>query len=157
MNDHAYITTRYHDYGEAESLKAKGTLDSAEPLHITKPTIEPLPRIPKASSKRMMTNKNAKASHNYSIVEDLAQSPCAMFALEVLQSCPTQRSAFLTAIGVVDPKNSLMITFDMSNFKKRLPHHMDFHIRSSYQKFNTFRTVVDEGASMCVIFQIFPQ
>ena len=55
-----------------------------------------------------------------------------MSSLEVLQSCPNQRSALLTAIGVVDPKNSLMITFDMSNFKKRLPHHMDFHIKSLF-------------------------
>ena len=44
-----------------------------------------------------------------------------------------------------------MITFDMSNFKKRLPHHMAFHIRSTYRKCNIFRTVVDEGASTCVM------
>ena len=44
-----------------------------------------------------------------------------------------------------------MITFDMTNFKKRLPHHMAFHIRSSYRRFTIIRTVVDEGASTCVM------
>ena len=67
-----------------------------------------------------------------------------MSALEVLQSCPAQRSALLTAIGAIDPKNYLLITFDMTNFKKRLPHHMAFHIKSSYWKCNIFRTVIDE-------------
>ena len=74
-----------------------------------------------------------------------------MSALEVLQSCPAQRSALLTALGAVDPKNSLMITFDMTNFKKRLPHHMAFHIISSCRKCNIFQTVVDEGASTSVM------
>ena len=128
------IATRSLDYGGEESLKARDAPDATEPLHITRPTVEPIPRMPKASTKRTTINPNARAAQNYSIVEDLAQSPCAMSALEVLQSCPAQRNALLTAIGDVDPKNSLMITFDMSNFKKRLPHHMAFHIKSSYRK-----------------------
>ena len=40
-------------------------------------------------------NPNARATQKYSIVEDLAQAPCAMSALEVLRSCPTQRKALL--------------------------------------------------------------
>ena len=151
MSDHADITTRSRDYGEDESLKAKGAPDATKPLHIMKPTIEPTPRMPKASTKRTKINPNARDAHNYSIVEDLVQKPCAMSALEVLQSCPAQRSALLTAIRAVDPKKSLVITFDMSNFKKRFPHHMAFHIKSSFQKFNIFQMVVDEGASTCVM------
>ena len=151
MSAHADIATRSRDYGEAETLKAKGAPDGAELLHITKPTVEPIPRMPKASTRSKTINPNDRAAQNYSVVEDLAQSPCAMSALEVLQSCPDQRSALLTVIGAVDPKNSLIITFNMSNFKKRLPHHMAFHIKSSFRKFNIFRTVVDEGASTCVM------
>ena len=145
------VATRSCDYGGEESSKAKDTPDATEPLHITKPTVESMPRMPKASSKRSTINPNARATQNYSIVEDLAQSPCAMSALELLQSCLAQRSALLTAIGAIDPKNSLLITFDMTNFKKRLRHHMAFHIKSSYRKCNIFRTVVDEGASTCVM------
>jgi len=74
-----------------------------------------------------------------------------MSTLEVLQSCPTQRSALLSKINVVDPKNSLVLTFDMLNVKKRHPHHMAFQIKSTYQKTNIFRTVIDEGASTCVM------
>jgi len=49
-----------------------------------------------------------------------------MSSLEVLLSCHTQRSAFLTVIEAIDLKNSLLITFDMSSANKRFPHHMDF-------------------------------
>ena len=65
-----------------------------------------------------MINPNARAAQNYSIVEDLAQIPCAMSALEVLQLCPTQRSSLLSEIGAVDPKNSLVLTFDILNVKR---------------------------------------
>jgi len=34
-------------------------------------------------------NPNEKASHNYTIVEELSEAPCSMLALEVLQSFPT--------------------------------------------------------------------
>ena len=87
MSAHADIATRSRDYGGEESSKAKDIPDATEPLHITKPTVESMPRMPKASSKRSTINPNARAAQNYSIVEDLAQSPCAMSALEVLQSC----------------------------------------------------------------------
>ena len=88
--------------------------------------------MPKGSSKCSTINLNAKAAENYSIIEDLAKSPCAMLALEVLQSCLAQRSALLTTIGAVDQKNYLVLTFAMSNIKKRLPHHMDFQMKSTY-------------------------
>ena len=59
MSSHVDIATRSHDYGEDESLKAKGTPDSVEPLHIKKPSIEPIPQMSKASSKRTTINPNA--------------------------------------------------------------------------------------------------
>lgn len=64
------------------------------------------------SEKCSTINPNVRETHNYSIVEYMAQSPCAMSALEVLQSCPAQRSALLTKIRAFDPKKSLVITFD---------------------------------------------
>ena len=54
-------------------------------------------------------------------------------------------------IGAVDSNNSLFLTFDMLNVKKRLPGHMAFRIKSTYQKINIFRTIIDEGASTCVM------
>ena len=57
-------------------------------------------------------NPNARAAQNYSVVEDLAQAPCAMSTLEVLQSCPTQRKALLSSIGAIDPNDTGLIMFD---------------------------------------------
>lgn len=111
--------------------------------------------MPKRSTKSSTVNPNARATKNYSIVEDLAQSPCAMSALEALQSCPAQRSALLIVIGAVDPKNSHVITFHMSSVKRRLPHHMAFHIKSTYQKMNIFRAIVDERVTACIMSMSF--
>lgn len=152
MGSNVHVDTRSRDYDEAETSKDKTVPENTD-LHIERPPVETIPRIPKGSAKRATINPNARAAHNYSIVEDLAQSPCAMSTLEVLQSCPAQRTALLSAIGAVDPTNSLVLTFDMLNFKKRLLHHMAFQIKSTYQKINIFRTVIDEGASTCVMLE----
>lgn len=90
MGSHINVATRSCDYGEAETSKDKYFPGIADPLHIERPSVKSIPQIPKGSAKRATINPNARAAQNYSIVEDLAQSPCAMFALEVLQSCPTQ-------------------------------------------------------------------
>ena len=45
--------------------------------------------------RRASHNPNARADHNYSVAEDLSQTPCAMSALEVLQSFPSQRKDLL--------------------------------------------------------------
>ena len=58
---------------------------------------------PKGVLRRSSYNPNAHAAQHYSIVEDLAQAPSAMSALEVLQSCPPQRKSLLSAIGGIDP------------------------------------------------------
>ena len=60
-------------------------------------------------------------------------------------------SALLSLIREVYPKNSLLITFDISNVKMRLPHHIDFHIQFTYQKNTIFQIVVDEGDSICIM------
>jgi len=49
-----------------------------------------------------------------------------MSALEVLQSCPTQRKLLLSAIGAVDIQDSSLIIFDLENSTPRLPHQMAF-------------------------------
>ena len=73
---------------EPTGKEPMGTL--ANPLHIDNPTSDHVVRPPKASIKHTTHNPNARAAQNYSVVEDLAQAPCAMSILEVLQSCPVQ-------------------------------------------------------------------
>ena len=68
-------------------------------------------RIPKGVLKCSGHNPNSRAAQNYSVVEDWGHTPCAMFALEVLQSCPSQRKALISALGVNDDDSSSVIKF----------------------------------------------
>jgi hypothetical protein len=96
-------------------------------------------------------NPHAHAAQNYSIVEDLAQAPLAMSALEVLQSCPTQRKALLKDIGGIEPTDMNLIVFDLDDHIPRLPPHLAFQIQVVVSDKNICRTVIDEGASTCVM------
>ncbi len=83
MGSNVHVATRSRDYGEAKTSKEKtapGNID----LHIERPPVETIPQIPKGPTKCVTINPNARATQNYSIVEDLAQSLCAMSALEIL-------------------------------------------------------------------------
>jgi hypothetical protein len=111
--------------------------------------------IPKGAFKKYSHNPNARAAQNYSVVEDLSQTPCAMSALEVLQSCPSQRKALLAALGSAETCNLGMIMLDTTDLKPHLPYHVAFQIVVAYTTktftWNIFRMVVDEGASTCVM------
>jgi hypothetical protein len=111
--------------------------------------------IPKGAFKKSSHNPNTRAAQNYSVVEDLSQTPCAMSTLEVLQSFPSQRKALLTALGSTETCNLGTIMLDTIDLKPRLPYHVAFQIVVAYptKKFtrNIFCTVIDEGASTCVI------
>jgi hypothetical protein len=54
------------------------------PLMIPLPSSEPPLRIPRIPLHKNVHNPQARAAHNYSLVDDLAQSPAAMSVLEVL-------------------------------------------------------------------------
>ena len=123
---------------------------SANPLQINGLVSDSILRPPKDSIKRETHNPNARASQNYSVVEDLAQAPCAMSVLEVLQSCLAQRSTLLSALGFQDPSNSNAISFSTQG-KPRLPPHVPIHIHVAYKGVNILRMVVDEGASAYVM------
>ena len=77
----------------------------------------------KASIKRATHNPNARASQNYNIVEDLAQAPCTMSSLEVLQIFPVQRNALLSVLGAHDLNSLNTISF-YAQAKSCLPHYV---------------------------------
>jgi len=58
-------------------------------LQIEKAVGETMTCIPKGMFKKASQNPNARATQNYSVMEDLTQTPCAKSALEVLQSFPS--------------------------------------------------------------------
>jgi hypothetical protein len=91
-----------------------------QPLMIPRPNIEPPLFIPRIPLRWNVNNPQARVAHNYSLVNDLAQSPTAMSVLEVLQTCPTQWKSLLSSLGAVDPANTRLNTFDLDCGEPRL-------------------------------------
>ena len=85
----AYKKEDQSSSGKAPSTSSRES-SSIVPLSIEKPTLNMILCPPKSSLRKVVFNPNAQASQFYNVVEDLAQAPCAMSTLEVLQSFPTQ-------------------------------------------------------------------
>jgi hypothetical protein len=85
-----FISTRAHDYSKpSTSEKGKEVELPSLPLKIENTLGETMTHIPKGAFKKDSHNPNTRAAQNYSVVEYLSQTPCAMSTLEVLQSCPS--------------------------------------------------------------------
>ena len=127
MADAVDLATRTKKYekqpeGEPSTHADSPSLPQSNgPLTFEKTTFE-APSRPSKGTLRCTHNLSAWVAQHYSIVEDLAQAPCAMSSLEVLQSCPSQRKALLQAIGVVDSANASLLSFDPENSEPCLPH-----------------------------------
>jgi hypothetical protein len=129
----AFISIRAHDYSKpSASEKGKEADLPSLPLQIEKMLEETMTCIPKGAFKKASHNPNARAAHNYFVVEDLSQTPCAMSALEVLQSCPSQRKALLTALGSTETCNPGTIMLDTTDLKPHLPYQVAFQIVVAY-------------------------
>jgi hypothetical protein len=88
VNSQVNVATQSHDYSSPQTVPGIESPPPPEtPLQIKKP--QPMPRILKGVLKHSTHNPNARATQNYSIVEDLGQNPCVMSALEVLEMCPS--------------------------------------------------------------------
>ena len=96
------------------------------PLTIEKPNLDMILHPPKSTLRKVVFNPNALATQFSNVVEDLAQEPCVMSTLEVLQSYPMQRKNLLTALGSLDPDNTNLIHYNPKNHKSRLPHQLAF-------------------------------
>ena len=112
---------------------------------------EALPHIPKGVLKHSGHNTNARSAQNYSVVEDLGQTPCAMSALEVLQTCPPQRKALLSTLGVSDDNSSTMIKFETMGVQPRFPYYVSLLIHVECLNNTIKRIVIDEGAAASVM------
>jgi hypothetical protein len=114
------------------------------PLQIDKPTFNSILHPPNRTICKATFNPSSHAAQNYNIVEDLAQAPCAMSVLEVLQHCPSQRRMLLTALGVVDPESSNQIMFNLDNYASRLSHQLAFQVDVFVHNQQIHRTILDE-------------
>jgi hypothetical protein len=85
MKGDSYISFRAHDYRMIEYVeKGKEDTNPSIPLQIEKTMSETMTRILKGVFNKSSHNPNARAAHNYSVVEDLSQTPCTISTLEVL-------------------------------------------------------------------------
>ena len=57
----------------------------------------------------------------------------------------------LSAIGGIDPTDSDLITFDLERHTQRLPPQIAFLIQVIIDSKTIHRTVIDEGASTCIM------
>ena len=112
-------------------------------LHIEKPIPDTILLPPKSTLQNSILNPNTRVSQYYNRVEYLAQAPCAMSTLEVLQTCPTQRNNFLTSLGSLDPKNNNIIAFKLDDFKTRLSHQLDFQLSTKAIGNTIIHTILD--------------
>jgi hypothetical protein len=71
---------------------------------------------PKSTVPRSTFNPSSRATQNYNIVEDLAQAPCAMSALEFLQYYPSQRRMLLAIIDTIYLESPSHIMFNLDNY-----------------------------------------
>jgi hypothetical protein len=154
------IATRTRDYGmKKSSEKGKEAENPSVPLQIEKMLGKIMTCIPKGAFKKSSHKPNARVAQNYSVVEDLSQTPCAMSTLEVLQSCPSQRKDLLGTLGSAETCDLGTIMLDTTDLKPCLPYHIAFHIVVDYtmKTFtrNIFCMVVVEGASTCVMSLAF--
>jgi hypothetical protein len=92
-NEEILLQTHNHKYGMPPDSTST-TLETlpattGKPLMIPRSNTKPIPHIPHIPLQRNVHNPHARAAHNYSLVDDLAQSPIAISVLEVLQTCPS--------------------------------------------------------------------
>jgi hypothetical protein len=150
VNSQINVATRYRDYSSSQAVLGLESPPPPEmPLHIE--TLDPLPCIPKGVLKHSTHKPIARVSQNYSIVEDIVQTPYAMLDLEVLQTCPSKRNALLSALGALYPCGSKVIEFDVMDVKPRLPYHVAFQIHMDYSNYTIKRIVIDEVVATCVM------
>jgi hypothetical protein len=89
MKGEAHIDTRAYDYRMTSTAKkGKEVENSFVAFQIERTMGEIMTHILKGTFEKASHNPNARATHNYYVVEDLSQTSCVMSSLEVLQSFP---------------------------------------------------------------------
>ena len=96
-------------------------------------------------------NPRERLAQNYIVVEDLAKSPSAMSTLKVLQNCPFQKQALFLAIGGIDPTDSNLVVFNHTGYVPQLPAELTFSIQLNFLNHLVHHTIIDEGASTCIM------
>ena len=75
-----------------------------------------------------------------------------MSALEVLQSCPSQRKYFLSALGVNDDNSSFIIKFETMGLQPHFPYYVSLLIHVECLNMTVKCTVIDEGVVASMMY-----
>ena len=89
--------------GKAPSTSSPES-SSTVSLSIEKSTLDMILRPPKSTLRKVVFNPNAWAAQFYNVVEYLAQAPCAMSTLEVLQIFPYTVQKLVDSIRSFRPR-----------------------------------------------------
>ena len=73
-----------------------------------------------------MDNPNAQVAHKKNVVEEIAQAPCSMYAMVVLQYFPAQRKELLSSTRAVYLSNATLITLELDQSTCRIPSKVPF-------------------------------
>jgi hypothetical protein len=118
-NEEILLQSRNRQYGmppdSTPTTSETRPATTGQPLMIPCPNAEPISRIPRMPLRWNIHNLHARDAHNYSLVDDLAQSPAAISVLEILQTCPSQRKSLLSALGAINTADTQLITLDSDN------------------------------------------
>ena len=82
-------------------------------LHLTRPPIDTTSKFPWLPLCFIVNTPTARATLNYIIVDKLAEYPSSMSTLKVFKMCPSQQKYLLSVLGVDDPSDTMLITFDL--------------------------------------------
>ena len=75
-----------------------------------------------------------------------------MFALEVFQTCPSQRKALFSALGVGDDSSPFVIKFETHGIQPRFPYYVFLLIHVECLNNTIMHTVIDEGAAASMMY-----
>ena len=81
----------------------------------------------------------------------MGHTPCAMYALEVLQSLPLQRKALLSSLGINDNNSSFVIKFETAGLQPRFPYYVSLLIHVECLNKTVKRTVINKGDAASVM------
>ena len=74
-----------------------------------------------------------------------------MSALEVLQSCPSQRKDFFSTLGVNDDNSSSIIKFETAGLQPHLPYYVSLLIHVECLNKTVKHTMIDESVAASVM------
>ena len=129
---------RSHSYDAPLSTLDQSESQLGSSFTIEKPAIDIVPHPPKGDLCGTMHNPNAQDAHNENVIEEIAQAPCSMFAMEVLQYCSAQRKELLSSTRAVDPSDAMLITLDLDQSTCRIPSKVAFQIKVTSHGKNVF-------------------